>query len=109
MALRRGRRPKTGLSGCVTAPKQGSAAGARPAFAASKTQDSHVGVGAGRQTAPFSAVCLRNIGNQQRAQRIGNGAGFRIAARDLEIRGAGNILGGEQSGQIAAGGFELYT
>jgi transcription-repair coupling factor (superfamily II helicase) len=37
------------------------------------------------------------------------GAGFRIAARDLEIRGAGNILGGEQSGQIAAVGFEMYT
>ncbi|HEX8618119.1 MAG TPA: transcription-repair coupling factor [Thermoanaerobaculia bacterium] len=37
------------------------------------------------------------------------GAGFRIAARDLEIRGAGNILGGEQSGQIATVGFEMYT
>jgi transcription-repair coupling factor (superfamily II helicase) len=37
------------------------------------------------------------------------GAGFRIAARDLEIRGAGNILGGEQSGQIAAVGFEMYS
>ena len=37
------------------------------------------------------------------------GAGFRIAAKDLEIRGAGNLLGGEQSGQIAAVGFEMYT
>ncbi len=36
------------------------------------------------------------------------GSGFRIAARDLEIRGAGNLLGREQSGQIAAIGFELY-
>jgi transcription-repair coupling factor (superfamily II helicase) len=36
------------------------------------------------------------------------GAGFRIAAKDLEIRGSGNILGGEQSGQIAAVGFEMY-
>jgi transcription-repair coupling factor (superfamily II helicase) len=36
------------------------------------------------------------------------GAGFRIAMRDLEIRGAGNLLGGEQSGQIAAVGFETY-
>ena len=36
------------------------------------------------------------------------GAGFRIAARDLEIRGAGNLLGGEQSGHIAAVGFEMY-
>ncbi|MBV9188832.1 MAG: transcription-repair coupling factor [Acidobacteria bacterium] len=37
------------------------------------------------------------------------GAGFRIAAKDLEIRGSGNILGGEQSGEIAAVGFEMYT
>ena len=37
------------------------------------------------------------------------GAGFRVAMRDLEIRGAGNILGPEQSGQIHAVGFELYT
>ena len=36
------------------------------------------------------------------------GSGFKIAARDLEIRGAGNLLGQEQSGQIAAIGFELY-
>jgi transcription-repair coupling factor (superfamily II helicase) len=37
------------------------------------------------------------------------GSGLRIAMRDLEIRGAGNILGSEQSGQISAVGFELYT
>ena len=37
------------------------------------------------------------------------GAGFRIAMKDLEIRGAGNILGAEQSGHINAVGFELYT
>jgi len=36
------------------------------------------------------------------------GAGFRIAMRDLEIRGAGNLLGREQSGHIAAVGYELY-
>jgi transcription-repair coupling factor (superfamily II helicase) len=36
------------------------------------------------------------------------GAGFRIAMRDLEIRGAGNLLGDEQSGHVAALGFELY-
>jgi transcription-repair coupling factor (superfamily II helicase) len=36
------------------------------------------------------------------------GAGFRIAARDLEIRGAGNLLGGEQSGHIGAVGIETY-
>jgi len=37
------------------------------------------------------------------------GAGFKIAALDLELRGAGNLLGGEQSGQIDAVGFEMYT
>jgi Transcription-repair coupling factor (superfamily II helicase) len=37
------------------------------------------------------------------------GAGFKIAALDLELRGAGNMLGGEQSGHIDAVGFELYT
>ena len=36
------------------------------------------------------------------------GAGFQIAMRDLEIRGAGNLLGTEQSGHIAAIGYELY-
>ena len=37
------------------------------------------------------------------------GAGFKIAALDLELRGAGNLLGGEQSGHIEAVGFEMYT
>ncbi len=37
------------------------------------------------------------------------GAGFRIAMRDLEIRGAGNLVGREQSGHIQAVGFDLYT
>ena len=37
------------------------------------------------------------------------GSGFKIAMKDLEIRGAGNILGAEQSGHIYAVGFELYT
>ncbi len=37
------------------------------------------------------------------------GGGFRLAAHDLEIRGAGNLLGKQQSGQISAVGFELYT
>ena len=36
------------------------------------------------------------------------GSGFKIAMRDLEIRGAGNMLGGAQSGHIAAVGFDLY-
>ncbi|MDO8614916.1 MAG: transcription-repair coupling factor [Dehalococcoidia bacterium] len=37
------------------------------------------------------------------------GAGFQIALRDLEIRGAGNLLGAEQSGYMAAVGFDLYV
>ncbi len=36
------------------------------------------------------------------------GSGFRVAALDLEIRGAGNLLGGEQSGQIETVGFDMY-
>ena len=38
-----------------------------------------------------------------------SGGGFKLAIRDLEHRGAGNLLGREQSGQITAVGFELYT
>ena len=41
-------------------------------------------------------------------RHAGLGAGFNIALRDLEIRGAGNLLGSEQSGHIAAVGFSLY-
>jgi transcription-repair coupling factor (superfamily II helicase) len=37
------------------------------------------------------------------------GAGFKLAMRDLELRGAGNLLGGEQTGNIDAIGYELYT
>src|SRR6059058_3846047 len=37
------------------------------------------------------------------------GSGFKIAMRDLEIRGAGNLLGGIQSGHIAAVGYDLYA
>ena len=37
------------------------------------------------------------------------GAGFKIAMRDLEIRGAGNLLGAEQHGHIASVGFEMYS
>jgi len=36
------------------------------------------------------------------------GSGFRVAMRDLEIRGAGNLLGPQQSGQVAAVGFDMY-
>jgi transcription-repair coupling factor (superfamily II helicase) len=52
---------------------------------------------------------------QEAAQRLAAlsdytelGAGFQVAMRDLEIRGAGNLLGDEQSGHVAALGFELY-
>jgi transcription-repair coupling factor (superfamily II helicase) len=43
------------------------------------------------------------------AQHTGMGAGMHIALKDLEIRGAGNLLGGEQSGHVAAVGFDLYV
>jgi transcription-repair coupling factor (superfamily II helicase) len=43
------------------------------------------------------------------SEHTGLGSGFRIALRDLEIRGAGNLLGEEQHGHIAEVGFELYT
>jgi len=50
---------------------------------------------------------------RKRLQAIFNaselGAGFQIALADLEIRGAGNILGGEQSGHMASVGFDLYS
>ena len=53
---------------------------------------------------------------RRRAQRLATlsdytelGSGFKIAMRDLEIRGAGNLLGDEQSGHVAAVGFELYV
>ena len=42
------------------------------------------------------------------AQHTELGAGMQVAMKDLEIRGAGNLLGGEQSGHIAAVGFDLY-
>src|SRR4029079_18075628 len=43
------------------------------------------------------------------AQHTELGAGMYVAMKDLEIRGAGNLLGGEQSGHIAAVGFDLYV
>src|SRR3954451_24852819 len=43
------------------------------------------------------------------AQHTDLGAGMQVAMKDLEIRGAGNLLGGEQSGHIAAVGFDLYV
>ena len=43
------------------------------------------------------------------SEHTGLGSGFRIAMRDLEIRGAGNLLGAEQHGHIAEVGFDLYV
>ncbi len=56
---------------------------------------------------PLSKEALARLEAIQEASELG--AGFQIALRDLEIRGAGNVLGPEQSGHIAAVGFELYT
>lgn len=58
---------------------------------------------------------IRNLSNEaiKRLETIEEftdlGSGFQIAMRDLEIRGAGNLLGAEQSGMIDAVGFDLYT
>jgi transcription-repair coupling factor (superfamily II helicase) len=51
----------------------------------------------------------RRIEALQELVEAESGTGFKLAIRDLEHRGAGNLLGREQSGQIAAVGFELYT
>ena len=58
------------------------------------------------ETAALSDVARRRLASIQEFCDLG--AGFRIAAKDLEIRGSGNMLGGEQSGHIAAVGFEMY-
>ena len=60
---------------------------------------------------PSSSTMTRDAERRLRAlQDLDDlGGGFRIALHDLEIRGAGNLLGKEQSGQIAAVGLELYT
>ena len=47
---------------------------------------------------------LRTIGEHTEL-----GSGFKIAMRDLEIRGAGNLLGRDQSGHVAAVGYDLYV
>jgi len=55
----------------------------------------------------LSAVARARLAAMQEFCELG--AGFRIAARDLEIRGAGNLLGGEQHGFLEAVGFETYA
>jgi transcription-repair coupling factor (superfamily II helicase) len=60
-----------------------------------------------RRGQPLSPVARRRLHAIFSASDLG--AGYQIALSDLEIRGAGNILGAEQSGWMAAVGFELYT
>jgi transcription-repair coupling factor (superfamily II helicase) len=60
-----------------------------------------------RRGFPLSGVARRRLHAIFSASDLG--AGYQIALSDLEIRGAGNILGAEQSGYMAAVGFELYT
>ncbi len=55
---------------------------------------------------PVNPVALKRLRAIEQFAMLG--AGFRIALRDLEIRGAGNLLGAEQSGHIAAVGYEMY-
>ncbi|HEU5432824.1 MAG TPA: transcription-repair coupling factor, partial [Thermomicrobiales bacterium] len=55
---------------------------------------------------PISTVGQERLEAIQEATELG--AGLKVAMRDMEIRGAGNILGAEQSGHIAAIGYELY-
>jgi transcription-repair coupling factor (superfamily II helicase) len=56
---------------------------------------------------PLSELAYDRL--QTIAQNAELGAGMAVALKDLEIRGAGNLLGGEQSGHIAAVGFDLYV
>src|SRR5262249_40410861 len=55
---------------------------------------------------PLTPIASRRLKAVEEFTELG--AGFKIAMRDLEIRGAGNILGHQQSGHIAAVGYELY-
>ena len=56
---------------------------------------------------PLTDVARQRLQTIREATELGSG--FRVAMRDLEIRGAGEILGAEQHGHIAAIGFDLYT
>lgn len=58
------------------------------------------------QDRPITDMAARRLKAIEQYSMLG--AGFKIAMRDLEIRGAGNILGKEQSGHIAAVGYEMY-
>jgi transcription-repair coupling factor (superfamily II helicase) len=56
---------------------------------------------------PLTETALDRL--QTIAQHTDLGSGMQVAMKDLEIRGAGNLLGGEQSGHIAGVGFDLYV
>ena len=56
---------------------------------------------------PLTDIGRQRLQTIQEASELG--AGFRVAMRDMEIRGAGELLGAEQHGHIAAVGFDLYT
>ena len=56
---------------------------------------------------PLSEIARKRLAAIQEFSDLG--AGFRIAALDLELRGAGNLLGGEQSGHLEAVGLDLYV
>ena len=59
---------------------------------------------------PLSVLGRSTVQRLQALQEFNElGSGFNLAMRDLEIRGAGNLLGSEQSGFIEAMGFETYT
>lgn len=69
----------------------------------------------GRQAYAYITYRRDQVLNEQAEQRLAAirdytelGAGFKIAMRDLEVRGAGNLLGGEQHGQMEAIGYDLY-
>ncbi len=55
---------------------------------------------------PITEIAARRLHALEQYSMLG--AGFKIAMRDLEIRGAGNLLGSEQSGHIAAVGYDMY-
>ena len=69
----------------------------------------------GRQAYAYITYMRNRMISEEAAKRLTAirdytelGAGFRIALRDLEVRGAGNLLGGEQHGQMDAVGYDLY-
>ncbi|MCP5101563.1 MAG: transcription-repair coupling factor, partial [Chloroflexi bacterium] len=74
-----------------------------------------VGRGARRAYAYFFHSAWRSLNSDAKARleviaaETDLGAGYTIAMRDMEIRGAGDLLGAKQSGQISSVGFDLYT